>query len=71
MSYARYRQKVALKIKKARQKVGITQEDMEGFGFNTRHYQDIEAGRVNVTLETIYRLAQAFKVSPVKLVSQK
>lgn len=71
MSYARFRQKVALKIKKARQRAGITQEGMEKHGFNIRHYQDIEGGKVNITLKTFYRLAQVFKVSPEKLVSPK
>ena len=71
MSYARFRQKVALKIKKARQKAAITQEGMEKHGFNIRHYQDIEGGKVNITLQTFYRLAKAFKTAPGRLIGSK
>jgi len=43
---------------------------MEKFGFNIRHYQDIEGGKVNFTLETLYRLAGVFKVTPHSLVKE-
>jgi transcriptional regulator with XRE-family HTH domain len=42
---------------------GLTQEDMAEHGFAVRHYQRIEAGR-SVSLQTIWKLARAFGVSP-------
>ena len=69
MSYERFSRKVASNIKKARLKSGFTQEEMERFGFNIRHYQDIESGRVRFTLETLYRLSRAFKLKPEQLLT--
>ncbi len=41
----------------------MTQEDMMDQGFAIRHYQRIEAGH-SITLQTLWKLAQAFGVSP-------
>ena len=68
MSYELFRRKVAANIKKLRLKADLTQEDMAKFGFNIRHYQDIETGKIHFTLETLYRIAKALKVSPDRLV---
>lgn len=68
MSYERFQQTVAQNIKKTRKKAGLTQENMARFGFNIRHYQDIESGKVHFTLETLYRIARAFKIPPGRLV---
>ena len=70
MSYDRFCRKVAKNIRNARLKAGLTQEDMERFGFNIRHFQDIEAGKVRFTLETLYRLAKALKIRPARLVGR-
>ena len=70
MSYDAFCSKVAANIRKARTDADLTQEGMEKFGFNIRHYQDIEGGKVNITLETIYRLAKALKVNPDILLKQ-
>lgn len=67
MSYDQFQQKVAKKIREARLEAGLTQEDMSDFDMNVRHYQDVEGAKVNVTLETIYRLAKAFKCDPKDL----
>jgi transcriptional regulator with XRE-family HTH domain len=71
MAYDKFRKKVALNIKNARKNAAVTQEGMAKNGFNIRHYQDIESGKVNITLETIYRLAHVFKTSPDKLIKVK
>lgn len=71
MSYEEFRRKVAVNIREARQRAGLTQEEMERFGFNIRHYQDIEGGKVNCTLETLYRLSRAFKITPESLLKNK
>lgn len=68
MAYKQFLKQVSENIKKTRQACGFTQEDMAKHGFNIRHYQDVEAGKVSITLETLYRIAKAFQVDPTKLV---
>lgn len=48
-------------VKKCRSDQRITQEEITRFGFNYRYFQKIEAGEVNVTLDTIVKLARALK----------
>lgn len=45
---------------------GHSQEDMLSFGFSTRHWQQIEAGRP-ITLKTLLRICDVFEVAPEKL----
>jgi transcriptional regulator with XRE-family HTH domain len=54
------------RVRRLRLERSLTQEDMSDYGFVVRHYQRIEAGR-SVTLRTIWKLAQAFEVSPREL----
>jgi len=49
-----------------RKKLGRSQEDMLSFGFSTRHWQQIEAGRP-ITLKTLLRICDVFEVTPEKL----
>jgi transcriptional regulator with XRE-family HTH domain len=51
------------RVRALRRARGMTQEDMMDRGFVLRHYQRIEAGR-SVTLQTVWKLARAFGVSP-------
>lgn len=68
MSVENYLRKVGLNIREARQKAGLTQLQVhERTGLTYRHYQNIEAGRVNVTLETLHRLSVVFAVQPQDL----
>ncbi len=46
-----------MRIKHAREEKCLTQEDMISEGFERRYYQRIEAGEVNLTLQTLHRLA--------------
>ena len=46
---------------------GLTQEDMNRFGFEYRYYQRIEYGERNISLKTINKLARAFGVHPSEL----
>lgn len=48
-------------VKKLRQQQGITQEEMRDHGFNYRYFQKIESGQVNVTLDTLVKLAKTLK----------
>lgn len=54
--------KIAKNIKNLRIENGRTQFDMCDYGFNYRHYQRLESGKYTPTLETLLRLAKAFKV---------
>ena len=45
---------------------GLTQEAMADYGFSTRFYQRIEAGKP-IHLRTVFKLAKAFKVSVADL----
>lgn len=49
-------------LKAARIRAGFKQRDVEDqIGLTYRHYQEIEAGRINLTLETLYRLARLYR----------
>jgi transcriptional regulator with XRE-family HTH domain len=54
------------RIRKLRIEAGYSQEDMIGFAFSARHWQQIEAGRP-ITLRTLLRVCDTFRVSPDRL----
>jgi len=54
------------RIRALRVRRGYTQEDMIGFGFSARHWQQIEAGRP-ITLTTLLRISDTFHVTPERL----
>lgn len=56
-------------MKALRKKRGFTQEDMLSFGFSTRHWQQVEAGRP-VTATTLLRICEIFELSMSKLVQR-
>jgi transcriptional regulator with XRE-family HTH domain len=58
---------LGLRIKKLRKSRGFTQEDMIGFGFSARHWQQIEAGRA-ITLKTLLRISDTFNVKAAGLI---
>jgi transcriptional regulator with XRE-family HTH domain len=55
------------RIRAARKKRNFSQEDMIGFGFSARHWQQIEAGRP-ITLTTLLRVGDALDAAPEKLI---
>lgn len=57
------------RVKALRKKRGFTQEDMLSFGFSTRHWQQVEAGRP-VTATTLLRICEIFELSMSKLVQR-
>jgi transcriptional regulator with XRE-family HTH domain len=62
---------VAANTREAREDLGLTQQDLADRSKLSRRYvQKIESGTVNVTVETIARLAQALKVEPADLVQR-
>jgi transcriptional regulator with XRE-family HTH domain len=54
------------RIKKLRKTHGYTQEDMIGYGFSARHWQQIEAGRP-ITIRTLLRICHTFGVKAANL----
>ena len=63
-----FRKDVGENLREARRKAGLRQVEVPAVaGIAYRHYQDIETGKVNVTLDTLCRLAQAYKTSVARL----
>jgi transcriptional regulator with XRE-family HTH domain len=55
-------------VRTLRHRAGWTQEQAsDKAGIPNRRYQSIEAGRANMTLKTLYRLARLFKKDPKAL----
>ena len=56
-------------VKRARIAAGLTQEQLaERSGFSQQYLSDLERGRRNPTVVTLFELAQALNVSHVRLV---
>ncbi len=63
MGFDHFLVRLGHRIKAARVKCGLRQVDVEErIGLTFRHYQNIEAGRINISIETMYRLANLFKM---------
>ncbi len=63
MAFRGYLKQVGRNIKAARVRRGLRQVDVEEeIGLEYKHYQKIESGIVNVSLETLYRLAKLYRV---------
>lgn len=54
-------------MKRLRKSKGFTQEDMIGFGFSARHWQQIEAGRP-ITVTTLLRICDTFSIRAAQLI---
>ncbi|HEY3315291.1 MAG TPA: helix-turn-helix transcriptional regulator [Bacillota bacterium] len=64
------RRLLALNVRRIRLLRGFTQEAAAArAGIAVRHYQKIEAGEVNVTLDTLARVAQGLGTEVVELFS--
>jgi len=55
------------RVRKLRKEHDYSQEDMLSFGFSTRHWQQVEAGRP-ITVSTLIRICEVFEVPMSKLV---
>ena len=63
------RKLVGRNFARLRREKGLTQEDVEArSGFSQQYLSDLERGRRNPTVITLYELAQALEVSHVSLV---
>ena len=63
MTDKRLKKEVGKRVRVLRLRNELTQEDMMDHKFERRYYQRIEAGQVNLCLESLNKLAKAFKVS--------
>jgi len=61
--------RIAENTKYYRNLKGYSQEDMATLGFNYRHYQEIEAGKANLKVETVARIAHVFEIDISLLVA--
>ena len=70
MAISNVRIQLAHKLRRLRKKHGLTQEETAGLaGMDSRHYQKFESFKKpqSPRLETIEKLAKAFKITPSKL----
>lgn len=62
--------RIALNIRAYRKAKGLSQIDMEQFGFDVKNYQKIEYGNHHFSLHTIFKLSRAFGCSIEQLVNE-
>ena len=69
MAIPKIRLELANQLRRLRRKYNLTQEEAaERAGLDTRYYQRLESRKPKATkIDTIERLAKAFKISPSKL----
>jgi transcriptional regulator with XRE-family HTH domain len=53
---------LGVKVRALRKNRGYSQEDMMYFGFSTRHWQQIEAGRP-ITVTTLLRICEVLEIT--------
>jgi transcriptional regulator with XRE-family HTH domain len=69
MKVQAYLKQIGRNIRGARKRRGLKQSAVTSeIGINYRHYQNIEAGKINVTIDTLCRLAKLYKVELEELV---
>ena len=69
MSAETFRRKVAARIQRARWRLGWTQADAaHRVGLTFRYFAEVERGRRNPTLDTLFSIAKALKVRVADLV---
>lgn len=69
MRYDEFTKRIRVKIKRLRLERGLTQEDMdEGeYAISYRTIQDIEGGKADPSLKSLYKIAGRLKVQPTEL----
>jgi transcriptional regulator with XRE-family HTH domain len=64
------RKLVGRNVRAARVERGMTQERLADVsGFSQQYISDLERGRRNPTIVSLYELAQALSVTPIKLLT--
>jgi len=68
MSYESFNNKFGTRLKYYRLLNGMTQEDLsEKLNVAAHYVSDIERGKRNITLKTLYKIAETLNVEPYKL----
>ena len=68
MTYKEFCESIGLNIKFYRQHLHYTQSAMsEKIGMDVRYLSDIERGNKNITLKTLYKIANVLNVKPMDL----
>src|SRR5262245_4154604 len=67
--YDLFCKELGVRLKALRKKRGYSQEDMLSYGFSTRHWQQIEAGRP-ITMTTLLRVCDVFEAAPEVLLKK-
>lgn len=67
MNQGKFFRSLGTKVRGLRKRRGYSQEDMIGFGFSARHWQQIEAGRP-ITVTTLLRICEVFDIPMAKVV---
>ncbi len=69
MRLTEYLKRIGRNIRTARKQAGLRQIDVhEKAGLTYRHYQNIEAGRINLTVSTLCRIAKLFNARIADLI---
>jgi transcriptional regulator with XRE-family HTH domain len=64
-TFGTFLERVGSRIKTIRKQAGLTQEKVsELIGMPYRRYQSIEAGKANLTLKSVFRIARFFGREP-------
>ena len=62
--------KLGKTIRRLREEKELTLEDMEELGYPSwRHFLAVELGKKNITITTLFRIAEVLGVTPEKLIS--
>lgn len=61
-SYQKLIKRIANNIKTIRKSKGLSQVQMEKFGFDLRNYQRIESGSHSPSLFTLFKIAEALNI---------
>jgi transcriptional regulator with XRE-family HTH domain len=68
--YAHYVMKVAYATRQARQRLGLTQEQAAHQAeVSVRWYAQLESGKLNPTLELLFKVSEAFDMMPAMLLT--
>jgi transcriptional regulator with XRE-family HTH domain len=62
------RKELGLKLKKAREKVGLTQAELASkAGINVSYYAKIERGEVNTSVDKLHKIAKILRIKSLDL----
>lgn len=69
MQYEEFCANIGLRIKYYRQRLRLTQAMLsEQISMDIRYISDIERGKKNITLKTLFKISKALKITPQDLV---